>query len=134
MLLNAFFKGSNTLNAVHNVLSPIMVIPEKFTYKKIKRVTLAADLETPVSDETIQHIKNWVYSSAATLDIINITGNQDADSGDINASISLQYQLAEFHPVFHFINKSKIENGIHHFTAENQTGSFNSASKKQRLL
>ncbi len=120
MSLERFFMGSNTLAAVRHIPYPVLVVPGTVSFKKIKRIVLACDLQNNISNETITKIKEWMSFFHASLDIINVTEKADIVVDSVPTSVGLQNQLEEFHPAFHFITKEKVEAGINEFVEENK--------------
>ncbi|MEI9935046.1 MAG: universal stress protein [Ferruginibacter sp.] len=120
MSLERFFLGSNTLGAVRHIPYPILVVPGTVSFKKIKKIALACDLENNITHETIIKIKEWISFFNASLDIINVTEKADIVVDSVPTSVGLQNQLAAFHPKFHFITKEKVEVGINEFVDENK--------------
>jgi len=116
-----FFMGSNTLSAMRNIPYPVLVIPESCSFKNIEKITFACNLESTAGYETIKMLKEWIYFFKASLDVVNVNRRADIGAESVVNSISIQNQLAEFHPAFHFINNDKVEDGINSFLKKTTT-------------
>jgi nucleotide-binding universal stress UspA family protein len=110
-----FIMGSNTLSAMRHIPYPVLVIPESCSFKDIHKIAFACDLEKGSAYETIKILKEWIYSFKASLDVVNVNRRADVGTESLANSISIQNQLAEFRPAFHFINNEKVEDGINNF-------------------
>jgi nucleotide-binding universal stress UspA family protein len=118
--LERFFTGSNTLRAVRHIPFPILVIPATASFQKIRKIAVACDLEHTIAQHAIDDIKEWVSSLKASVDIINVSKKTDFSSTNLAASISLQNQLGEFDPAFHFIKREKVDEGIDEYIEKNK--------------
>jgi nucleotide-binding universal stress UspA family protein len=115
-----FFFGSAMLSAVKFIPYPVLVIPEKYSFKKVRKVAVASDLEMNIDYKIKSVIVEWVSFFQASLDIIHVTEKSDINGNDASVSIGFQNILAKYHPTFHLITKAKIENGINEYIRKNE--------------
>ena len=115
-----FFAGSNTLYAVANLESMVLVVPQNVSFKGIKKIALASDLKEVPEDESLKLLKEWLLNFNATIDIINVCEQNNIKTDTVSGSISLLNYLSEFHPQFHFIDRENVEEGVYEFVEENK--------------
>jgi len=113
--LERFLVGSNTLAAVHHITQPVLIVPEKASYTKVKKVAVACDFDEDLSMDTIKTIKSWLSLLNAEPHIINVTKNPEISSHTMSEAIGLQNQLTDFTPRFHYLTGEKVEKGIASF-------------------
>jgi nucleotide-binding universal stress UspA family protein len=113
--LERFFEGSNTLSAVRHIPYPILVIPPDSSFRKIRKIAVAFDLEHAVNEHSIAIIKEWVSFFKASVDIVNVCRRADISPQNLLVSEGIQKQLTECTHAFHFIIREKVEDGINDY-------------------
>lgn len=64
--------GSNTLNIMKNVDSPVMVIPNGLSYNPIRRIVYGADLDGLTDDALLDPVFQFLDKNNATIEIAHI--------------------------------------------------------------
>lgn len=113
--------GSNTILVTKTTTIPILIIPERATYKFIKKVVFACNLRKVSKVTPVFAIKHMVQKLGASLSILNV--NQYEEHFHPNTIPERDYirQLwgAE-QPEYNFIENDDIVMGIMDFADENQ--------------
>jgi len=108
--------GSETFYAIKHVHYPILVVPESASFKGIKKIGLACDLESEAGSLPFVQLKELLMPFNPTLDVIHILPKENAlESSEVAESVSLQNHLNIFRPNFHFLTKEKVDHGICEF-------------------
>jgi len=115
-----FFMGSKALYAVNHLNYPVLVIPKNASFTGIKKIALASDLKE-IGIASIKFFQEWLIKFRPTLDIINVSEQDNVNVEAVTGSISLQNLLREFRPQFHFIDKENVEKGVYEFVEQNKT-------------
>jgi len=114
--------GSNTAGLIKQEQLPILIIPNKTSYKLIKRVVYACDLKRISEDMLEQWIKNFIDKLGAHLILVNIS-HDEADNFKPNILDDI-YKLHSIwedkNPDYHYIDRKDIVKGIIEFTETHQ--------------
>ncbi len=115
-----FFMGSNMLKLIHHSLYPVLIVPEDVSFKKIKSIAIASDLDSEEKDISLLFTKEWLNAFGVSPDIIHVRKEENGQS-EIGGGIkTLQDNLAEFSPKFYFRYEKGVDEGINSFIAENK--------------
>lgn len=131
----AFF-GSNTINAVKHLSSPVIVVPPEAKFTNIKKIGLACDLKNV--DETVPfaQIRSLVNQFNADLYILHI--NPEGEKGyTVEKTIeskALQNMLDDLHPFYRFIDFDDIEAGLEEFAETNNLDLLITVPKRHNIL
>jgi len=113
--------GSETFYAIKHLNYPILVVPESASFKGIKKIGLACDLEAEEGSLPFAQLKELLLAFNPTLDVIHILPKEKAlESGQVAESMSLQNHLNVFRPNFHFLSKEKVDDGISEFAKQHE--------------
>ncbi|MFI5151833.1 MAG: universal stress protein [Chitinophagales bacterium] len=113
--------GSETFFAIKQLNYPILVVPESATYKGIKKIGLACDLEADDNALPFAQLKELLLAFNPTLDVIHILPKEKVlESGQVAESISLQNHLNVFRPNFHFLSNEKVDEGLSEFAKQHE--------------
>jgi nucleotide-binding universal stress UspA family protein len=128
--------GSNTLQAIRHLSWPLIVVPIGATFKTIKKIGLACDLQKVPETVHAEEIKNIVKEFHAELHILHVNTKKEEMINDerIEGSEWLLGMLAEVEPEFHFVNKENIDEAINEFTEKNNLDMLIIIPKKHGLL
>jgi len=111
-----FLLGSNLIDLISEVTSPLLVIPSEAIYEPVQAAIFACDLgeveKIPVTD-----IRRFIHYLQCKLYILNVD-QHERERVDIEKLIQ-QKKLHELmdaeHPEYHYTNNKKIEGGILRF-------------------
>jgi nucleotide-binding universal stress UspA family protein len=113
--------GSETFYAIKHLNYPILVVPESASFKGIKKIGLACDLEADEGSLPFAQLKELLLAFNPTVDIIHILPKEKAlESGEVAESIRLQNHLNVYRPNFHFLTKEKVDNGLSEFAKQHE--------------
>ncbi len=127
--------GSTTLTAIKHLSFPVIVIPPGATYKSIKKIGFACDLQQVVETTPIQYIKDMVNEYKAAFFVLNVDyDNKHFKPETPEQSLLLHTMVESLKPSYHFIEHEDIEDGIHEFAETNNLDLVITIPKKHKLL
>jgi len=114
-----FLMGSNTFYAIEKNPNPILIIPEKASFRPIDKIGLASDLEDVTGTIPFKLISEWVSVFKSTLNIIHVNRNGKVQKlSEIGEAISLQNHLNKFHPRFEFLTGDNLAEKLNEYAKE----------------
>lgn len=119
--IERFLMGSNTFYAISKNPYPILIIPEKASFRPINKIGLACDLEAVAETIPFKLVSEWVSVFKSTLNIIHVSKNSKAQkSSEITEAISLQNHLSKFQPKFEFLTGDNLAEKLNEYTKEHK--------------
>lgn len=106
------FIEDHALAMVHSISTPVLIIPEKVSYKKISKIVLTADFRESEKILPLQLLKEWMKIFNPRLDIVSVVKKSQSGHGTASGSIALQNELEQFKPEIYFIYDDKAKEGI----------------------
>ncbi len=128
--------GSNTLQAIGNLSWPLIIVPQGASFKYIRKIGLACDLQKVPESVHANEIKKLVKEFHAQLHVLHVNTGKDKMINDerIEGTEWLLEMLEEVKPQFHFINKENIEEAVNEFAEKNNLDMLIIIPKKHGLL
>ena len=129
--------GSTTLTAIRHLKYPVIVVPPGTTYHGIKKIGLACDFKDVVESIPVDYIKDMVYEFGAELYVLNVHYNDDDKhykDETILESAYLDAMLQDIKPIYYFLNKKDVVEGINEFAEQNNLDMVMVIPKKHRLI
>jgi nucleotide-binding universal stress UspA family protein len=115
--------GSPIASLLHNLDYPVLVVPESYTFHPFRRILLACDLEEigagiPYSLPLLKGLREQFGSR---FDIVTV-GMQKVRTEDLHVldSVGWKTKLKELYPELHYVQGSKVEDGILDYLAQNE--------------
>lgn len=111
-----FFLGSNSLSVIEKVGVPVFIIPPGARFKPIKRIGLASDLRDVVDNTPVSTIREMVNFFNADLHVMNVDfERRHFTPYTPEESLKLETLLMGLNPIYDFIEKKDVEEGIIEF-------------------
>jgi hypothetical protein len=107
---------SVTLYTAKHIGYPVLVVPDKLTYRSIKNIGLACDLEN-VYQEPFEILRTLVKTFHASLHILHVKKSGEEDR--FAEMMLTRHYLHALNPVLHFIEKENIYEGLSSFVKNN---------------
>jgi nucleotide-binding universal stress UspA family protein len=129
------FIGSNSVHVARHSNIPVLIIPEKVSYKKIKKIAFACDYDHTENSGLIENVKLYQFMFDAELDIVNVYEESKSPSlekaiSGLSVENSLQYTE---HNTF-FINNPNPSEGLANYLEKNKPDLLITAPKKHTLF
>lgn len=111
--------GSNTLKAISNLVTPVLMVPAKAKFKTPSKIVFAADYLELKNDRPLTALLNFVTFFNSNLFIMNVKGKDEKTSSkNIAAFINVRKVLRKVsHSIHHTVNENVV-NGINEFVRE----------------
>jgi len=108
------FMGSNTLKFAETKAAPVLIIPEKATFREIKNVMLATDFRNAYETTPSAPIKLFLEDFSAKLHIVNVDPQHYvALTEDYNKEKEqIERMFAEFNPESYFMRLFDVEEAL----------------------
>lgn len=108
--------GSNTSEVITKVKCPVLVIPEKATFNKMKNVAFLTDYNCIYRNKVISTLSQTLHLQDAALRVLHIRShNAELTASQIDNKGFLHYFFRETKHSFHFLENKNIETGIQNF-------------------
>jgi nucleotide-binding universal stress UspA family protein len=129
--LERIFFQSVTLYTAKHIKYPVLIIPAKATYNRIKNIGLACDLET-VYHEPLEVLRDWISVFNASLHVLHV--KELTTNEHFGEMMLTRHYLKEFNPKLHFIeNNDSVEKSIFSFANENSIDLLVIIPKKHKM-
>lgn len=111
--------GSNTLKAISNLVTPVLMVPAKAKFKMPAKIVFAADYLELKNDRPLTALLNFVTFFNSNLFIMNVKGKDEKTSSKkIAAFINVRKVLRKVNHSFHHTVDENVVNGINEFVRE----------------
>jgi len=117
--LQHLFLENHALSAVHRFSVPVVVVPGGVSFKQIRRIVLAADLERVEKASSLQILGEWVNILKAKLDIVDVV-RKNQGVGGTEAKVAIPKELNAFNPQLHLLHEDTVKEGIDHYIEQTQ--------------
>jgi nucleotide-binding universal stress UspA family protein len=118
-----FLLGSTTLSTIKECSVPVLVIPEYYNYKPIRKIGLASDLKNVVERTPDKYIEQLTQLLSADLHIIHNNANyHEYEPAVMEEEVLMDTMFQRVNHRFHFLHKDYTEESIVHFAKENDLG------------
>jgi len=113
--------GSNVLSVLKNLKTTVIAIPPDAIYKKPEKLCFACDFKNIADHLQTELLTQLVSQTGAQLHVLNV----DYENNNYTAetpleSTELHTALSAVQPVYHFVEKENVEEGIIEFIEANQ--------------
>ena len=113
---------------------PLISVPPDAKFNLIRNTGLACDFEDVAETIPVDELKKLVHDFNGSLHIINTGRKDNYDPAVVSGAALLKNMLAPLEPVFHFISHENIDEGIMHFTQDNNIDILIVLPKRHTLL
>ena len=107
---------SVTLDAAKNIQAPVLIVPDKTTFRGIKNIGLACDLKT-IYREPLEILRTLVSTFHATLHLLHV--RKPGEEEHFAELMLTRHYLHEFSPVLHYIDEDNVDEGLFSFVKNN---------------
>jgi nucleotide-binding universal stress UspA family protein len=132
-----FLAGSPVSSLLQNLDYPVLVVPETYTFRPFHRILLACDLEEIGSGipYSLPLLKSLREQFGSRFDIVTV-GTQKVLTENLHVlySVGWKTKLKELYPEIHYVQKSKVEDGILDYLAHNEADLIMVFPKKHGFL
>lgn len=113
--------GSNVLSILKHLQSTVLAIPADAVYKRPEKLCFACDFTNIADHLQTENLVQLAEQTGAQLHVLNVDYHSRHYSTDTPLeSTELHAALANLKPVYHFVEKENVEEGIREFIEANQ--------------
>jgi hypothetical protein len=130
-----FIIGSNTLQAIHYLKYPVLVVPHKVEFLPVRKVGFACNFKASTSDPAIRIIKKVLTDFNPEFHILNVLSHFGVyTTADVQESRHIHEAFKEFKPEYHEIKSEDIAEGINWFVTKSKLDLLIAIPKKHNLV
>jgi nucleotide-binding universal stress UspA family protein len=134
--LKKVFMGSNTINVVKMVNTPVMIIPPTVKYHTIKNVLFTSDFKDVETSTPFHHLKKILNLFGAKLHIVNVDSEHYIELTDAykKERMIMDENLGSYNPEFAFIRAFDFLEGVSTYIETKQIDAIVTVPKKHNFL
>jgi len=116
-----FFLGSTTQSLINESLSPVIVVPGQYAFKKISKIGFASDFKEVVTKTPDATIKMFLNDFNASLQILHVDPDySEFEPAVMEEGLLLDTMFSAQKPSFQFLHSGYIEESILTYAAQNE--------------
>lgn len=130
------FMGTNTLNVVRTVNTPVMIIPAEAKFNGLKRVVFTSDFKDVARTTPFASLQNILSTFHSELNILNVDSEHYIELSDeykIERE-AMEDRLGEFNPEFSFLRAYDFLEGINRFVETKEMDAIITVPRKHGFL
>ena len=113
--------GSNVLSGLKDLHTPVLAVPLQARYKRPEKICFACDFQNITNELPATDILQLIAETKAELHVLTVDfENKNLNETTVFENAGLHHALATLQPVYHYVEKENVEDGIHDFLADNQ--------------
>ncbi len=109
--------GSNVVSALKNLNHTVLAVPEGMQYSRPVNICFACDFSHPVDMGALDKI---LRTTGAQLHVLNVNEEVDQPPAASVENTALHKSISALNPVYHYVEKESVDEGIHDFVVANQ--------------
>ena len=127
--------GSTTTAIIRNTNYPVLVIPEKATFKPVNNITFASDFDATIKMDRYTILLEISGKFNSLINIINVQKkNSSLQPEKAIGKMKTSLAFSKYKHQFHTINENKVEEGIHKFIEIHPTDILAMVAHKHSLF
>jgi len=130
------FMGTNTLNVIRHVNTPVMIIPPKAKFKGIKNVLFTSDLKDVGRTTPFDSLKNLLDIFKPNLTILNVDSEHYIELTDEYKieRRAMEDKLGSYNPEFSFLRTYDFLEGISEFLEAKEIDTIITVPRRHSFL
>lgn len=112
-----FFWGSMAINALRDLSTAVLVIPQAVQWRNIAQICLAADYKQPPSITTLKQVQHWVEDLSAQLAVVYVS---KSEAPNIQPPAQFINELEAIPVHYHSLTGEQIEATVAAFAEQQQ--------------
>ncbi|NNC33814.1 MAG: universal stress protein [Croceitalea sp.] len=128
------FLGSNTVHVALTSKTPVMAVPAKYKFTKMKRVLLPTAYDGFYNEHELQPLLSLIQNFDATLHVLHAVENDVLTKTQASHKAHLAKQLASIEVVWQDITKEYMPNVVHEYADKNNIDLVVMMNRKHSFL
>ncbi|MDQ2720650.1 MAG: universal stress protein [Bacteroidota bacterium] len=130
------FMGTNTLNVIRHIESPVMIIPPAAKYTGLKKVVFTSDFKDVARTTPFNSLKKIFDTFKPHLDILNVDSEHYVElTEDFKIEKeAMEDKLGVYHPEFSFLRAFDFLEGINRFAETKNIDAIITVPRKHNFL
>jgi nucleotide-binding universal stress UspA family protein len=124
--------GSAIFKMLHQARHPLLIIPEFVKWFPIKKIGFACDMKNTKEMIPSEIVKQWINLFGAKLDIIHVSHDGQAFSGEAVESQFLLTEFKSYKPELYFLKGSSLSEELQEFIRLHNPGLLIIVPKKEQ--
>ncbi len=119
--LSEVLMGSITTATLRKAKTPVLVIPEKATYKKPEKIVFACDYDPKTDVHTLDALKGLMKTFGSKIFVVNVKKKKESiPVEEAVARIKVESKLNDVEHVYYFPEKEDLVEAINEFVEDKQ--------------
>jgi len=134
--VSEIFIGSTASDVAGNIKCPVLIVPEKFSFEKPKKMVFASDNEMPADPSNLIILKELASVFKSKLLLLNVRNQNKLISSEKKKIFHIERYLSGISCSDHFVNNEydDVVTAINAFLEENKTDMLIMIARKHSLL
>jgi nucleotide-binding universal stress UspA family protein len=134
--LEQIFMGSNALNMAREGVCPVIIVPPKAEFKKIRNVLLASDFKNVKTTTPVAQIKKILDIFKPNLHIVNVDSEHYVELTEEYKKERewLSKTFESYHPEFYFIRMFDFLDAISNFASDHEIDLIVTVPRKHSFI
>lgn len=117
---SSLWLGSNALSALRSLAKTVVAVPQDAAYKKPEKICFACDFKNIADHFQSEKLVNLLRAVGGQLHVLNVDNqNKNVSSETPHETTALHNALSSLDPVYHYVEKENVEEGIQEFIEAN---------------
>jgi nucleotide-binding universal stress UspA family protein len=128
--------GSNSLNIIHNINCPVIIVPPKAAFKSVSKIVFACDYNTPQPYTVINQVIEYTKLLKASLDIVyvNKIKHESLPVEKLSERLKLESKLKTINHAYHSLDNEDVVEGLNAFVRRHKSSLVIMLPKKHNIL
>ncbi len=142
--LEKILTGSRILNISHRCHTPLLLIPEDASFKRLNTIAIATDLADVVNSIPLQELTHWIKNFTCQLEIVNVAPANGMKGENAAEAIAMETHFKELIPQFRYLTNDDAAAGLYAYAKKSKPnlliiipkkhGWFHKSLSKQLML
>lgn len=128
------FLGTNTVHTLRKAKVPVLVIPESYAYKKVKKILFPTDYWTKYKTKELQPLLDFAKELEAEVTVFHVNEEDDMTNAQLENQTFLKEKLTAVKHNFVLEKEQLMPNAVSHHIQEQQIGLLAMMNRKHSFF
>ncbi|MEQ8477206.1 universal stress protein [Fulvivirga sp.] len=124
--------GTNAYTTIKECNCPVLVIPEKATFKHIKHIIMASDFKQ-MDEGALEPLKTLSQLFGSTISIVHVDGDKKLANDKAEEAKKFERYFKNINHRYHFIENDDVEKGLNEYIRKYNTDLLTLVPRKHPL-
>jgi nucleotide-binding universal stress UspA family protein len=113
--------GSTTTNTIKKIRNPLLIVPEKASYRDIKQITYATDYSYEVNPKIYAPLLELLKLFNGQLNIVHVEKSDEGKPQELSGELQLEKLFGDVAHKFHTVTDAHVKHGIESYLKDHPT-------------